>query len=208
MSPCSACGATLTTPLGCEACGVVLDPGEETGPFVVFGMEPTWSVDESELKRRLRHIGRIVHPDFHAGVPEQRALAEQNSACLNRSFEVLLDPFLRADWIVERLGGPNERDERQMPQAFLMEVMEWNEALDEAEGAPPNSPARANLDHLAQTLHDEHETRLTAIGTALTPLPEEDSDELRRVRQDLNAVRYLARALFRIRDIRFGAPKI
>ena len=121
MSDCSACGAHLETPLGCDACGVVLDPGEEPGPFVVFGLEPTWEVDETDLKRRLRRIGRVVHPDFHAGVPEQRAMAERNSACLNRAFEVLLDPFLRADWIVQRLGGPTEQEERQMLATALAE---------------------------------------------------------------------------------------
>jgi Fe-S protein assembly co-chaperone HscB len=208
MSDCSACGADLETPLGCNACGVVLDPGEEPGPFVVFGLEPTWEIDETDLKRRLRRIGRVVHPDFHAGVPEQRALAERNSACLNHAFEVLLDPFLRADWIVQRLGGPTEQDERQMPQAFLMEVLEWNEALDEADGAPEGSPAHAELERLAKVLHHEHETRLAALGARLTPLPAEGADELLVVRQELNAVRYLSRTLFRIRDLRFGTPKV
>jgi len=186
----------------------VQDPGDEPGPFLAFGLRPAWEVDESDLKQRLRRIGRIVHPDFHAGVPEQRALAEENSARLNHAFEVLLDPFLRADWIVEHLGGPSEQDERQMPQAFLMEVMEWNEVLDEVGPAAEGSPEREVLDRLARTLHDEHEARLSAIGARLIPLPAEGDEVLSRVRQELNAVRYLSRALFRIRDLRFGTPQV
>lgn len=208
MTACSTCGAPLETPLGCDACGAVQDPGGEPGPFVVLGLEPTWEVDEADLKQRLRRIGRIVHPDFHAGVPELRELAEANSARLNHAFEVLLDPFLRADWLVERLGGPSDQDERQMPQAFLMEVMEWNEVLDEVGPAPEGSPERERLDRLARTLHDEHEARLAAIGASLTPLPPEGDEALRQVRQELNAVRYLSRALLRIRDLRFGTPPV
>lgn len=209
MSDCPACGANLETPLGCSACGVVLDCaqyGGEPGPFDLFGLEPSWDLDPKELKSRLRKIGRIVHPDFHAGVPETRELAEHHSALLNRSFEILLDPFLRADWIVQRLGGPTEKDERQMPQIFLMEVLEWNEALDDAENSPEGSPAREQLQALAKTLHDEHDQRLDAIGARLSPLPAEGSDVLREVRQELNAIRYLSRALYRIRDLRFGTP--
>lgn len=203
MPDCTACGASLETPLGCQACGVVLD-ADGAGPFQVFGIEPTWDVDLDDLKRRLRRFGRIVHPDFHLGTGPQHALAERASARLNHAFEVLLDPFLRADWIIERLEGPSEKEERQMPQAFLLEVMEWNEALDEAEGAAPDSPARAHLDQLAVTLHAEHGRLLDDVRGALTPLPASGAAELTLVRQRLNAVRYLSRTLYRIRDLRFG----
>jgi molecular chaperone HscB len=204
MADCSACGAVLDTPLGCETCGVVLETADP-GPFVVFGIAPTWNVDADDLKRRLRRFGRVVHPDFHTADPAQRELAERATAQLNRAFEVLLDPFRRADWLIERLGGPSEKQERQMPQAFLMEVLEWNEALDEAEGAAPDSPARARLDTLAVTLNAEHARLLQDIGATLTPLPQSGAAELAGVRQRLNAVRYLGRTLYRIRDLRFGS---
>ncbi len=208
MADCSACGAALETPLGCEACGIVLESPPESGPFDIFGLKPTWNVDERDLKRRLRRFGRIVHPDFHMGDPAQQALAETNSAALNRAFEVLLDPFLRADWILERLGGPSEQEERQMPQAFLMEVLDWNETLDAAEGAAADSPERQALDRLAETLTEERDARMQAIGRKLSPLPERGAPVLRTIRQELNAIRYLSRALYRIRDLRYGAGEI
>lgn len=206
MSACSACGAVLETPLGCDACGVVLDPGGEPGPYDLFGYEPRWAIDPDDLKRRLRRIGRIIHPDFHAGVPGQSELAERNSAALNHAFEVLLDPFLRADGLIQHLGGPTEKDERKMPQVFLMEVLEWNEVMDDAEAGAEDSPARSKLESLATALHRKHEERLQAIGARLDPLPARGSDVLTSIRQDLNAVRYLSRALYRIRNLRFGTP--
>jgi hypothetical protein len=87
-----------------------------------------------------------------------------------------------------------------------MEVLEWNEALDEADGAAEDSPQRARLDELAHTLHDEHDRILSEVGAALDPLPAAGAPQLAAVRRKLNAVRYLARALYRIRDLRFGTP--
>ncbi len=206
MSDCSRCTAHLETPLGCGGCGVVLDPVDEPGPFQIFGIDPTGEVDPAELKRRLRRFSRIVHPDFHSADQGQRLRAERASARLNHAYKVLLDPFLRADWIVHRLDGPSEKEERQMPQAFLMEVLEWNEALEEAAAAPKRPETLAQLDQLQRSLHDEHDRILLEVDAALRPLPERGSSKLREIRRQLNAVRYLSRALYRIRELRYGLP--
>ena len=195
-SGCPACGAALETPLGCSSCGVLLRPEIEPNPFEVFGLEPSWSVDKEDLKARLRRFGRIVHPDYHGTSPRgARELAEASSARLNGAYEILLDDFLRADWLVRHLGGPSDSEERAMPREFLMEVLEWNEALDEAESAAPDSPARAALERLARSLLAEH-----------AALPDPGDPVLAEIRRELNGVRYLSRALLRIRDMRFGTP--
>lgn len=202
---CPACDAELETPLGCHACGLLLAPEEAPSPFVLFGLTPAWQVDKADLKRRLLRHSRLVHPDFHGtSTPERKALAEANSALLNGAYEVLLDDFLRADWLVRHLGGPTDSQERQMPQAFLMEVLEWNEALEEAEQAAPGTPARAALEGLARELLAKHDQELAAVGRRLTPLPAHGDAALADLRRSLNVVRYLSRALLRIRDLRFG----
>ena len=203
--PCPTCGADLETPLGCHACGVLLQPDETPTPFAAFGLEPAWGVDKKDLKRRLLSCTRLCHPDHHAtSPPAVKRLAEEHSALLNHAYEVLLDDFLRADWLTLHLGGPRESEERQMPQAFLMEVLEWNEALEDAERSSAGSPERAALEGLGVTLHREHERQLAGVGAALEPLPERGAPELAGVRRQLNAVRYLSRTLYKIRDLRFA----
>lgn len=205
MSGCPTCGAALETPLGCHACGTLFDADERVTPFAVFGLEPSWNVDRADLKRRLLRVSRLSHPDFHGTAPpEVRARAEANSALANGAYEILLDDFLRADWLVRHLGGPADSEERQMPQAFLMEVLEWNEALEEAEQSSPGSPERAALDRLAHELHDQHDEVLADLGRRLDPLPPRGDAALSEIRRQLNAVRYLSRALLRVRDLRFG----
>lgn len=204
-APCPNCGEPLRTPLGCHACRVLLACEPAPSPFEVFGRQPGWEMDDTALKKQLLDLARLCHPDFHGLANSARQhLAEQHSALVNHSYEVLARPFLRADWLLGHLGGPDEKQERQMPQAFLMEVMEWNEQLDDAASTPPASPEREALKLLTEQLAAERTQHLESIGSNLTPLPSTSDPNLIEVRRELNAVRYLSRALWRIRDLRLA----
>jgi molecular chaperone HscB len=161
----------------------------------VFGLAPGFALDRRALRKRLLELQRAVHPDFFATRgADARAAAEDATSRLNRAFEVLGDEQRLGDELVRRLGGPSQDEERQMPQAFLMEVLEWNEVLDDARtrangaGAPALSELRGQLDAArAATLRN--------LALDLVPLPEHGSPRLRRARQSLNALRYVERAL-------------
>jgi molecular chaperone HscB len=202
MSGCPDCGAELQTPLGCTACGVLLVPQESATPFELLGQGLSYDIDQSALKKALLKLSRLTHPDFFAAAgAELRALAERNSAALNAAFETLSDDFKRADWLVRQLGGPAEGGERQMPQAFLIEVLEWNELLEEAQQSDQGSPQRGALDGLQATLSQERERAFAAIASKLESLPD-DTDTLASVRRELNAVRYIDNTLGQIRTLR------
>ncbi len=206
MSPCPQCGVTLESPLGCSACGALLDPDGSTTPWALFGIDVAYAVDAAALRKSLRRISRQVHPDFH-GAPgpdgvDLRELAERNTARLNEAYEVLRDDYARADHLVRMLGGPDEKAERQMPQAFLMEVLEWSEALDEARGTEPGSAARAALQPLADELRARQEASLGELRELLQDVPEPNSPQLVQVRKVLNALRYLDRTLADIKELR------
>ena len=92
--------------------------------------------------------------------------------------------------------------ERQMPQAFLMEVLEWNEALEEAREAPEGARLPDSLESLSKTWRAQRTMTLDEIERSLTPLPQRGAETLREVRRKLNAVRYLDRALNELRALR------
>lgn len=203
MSDCPSCGAGLETSLACFGCGVLLSQEGAFDPFAVMGLVPSFELDEADLTRRLRRISRATHPDyFGTGSEEMRALAEHNNAALNAAYALLSSPVGRADWLVKSLGGPDENEQREMPQAFLMEVLEWNETLEEARGAAPASPERAALEALRATLSGERAGALESIGNSLTPLPPTGSPTLQDVRKELNALRYIDRTLAEIEALR------
>lgn len=207
MRSCPHCQAELESPLGCRACGRVLALDESVTPFELFGLPLGFDVSPELVKRRLVQSTRLVHPDFHAQASaEQRALAEHNSARLNEAHALLTDEVARADWIVRHLGGPDENAEREMPRAFLLEVLEWNESLESAR-AEPDSPANVSaLAVLSGELIARRTTALANVARRLTPLPAHAAPALRAVRQELNALRYLDRALAEIAALRAGNP--
>lgn len=205
MSDCPACHTSLETPLACGACGALIEVEGALDPFVIFGLERGWQVDRAALSKRLLRFGRMVHPDYYAAAGQAaRALAERNTAALNEAHGLLDNDFQRADWLVRALGGPSESDERQMPQAFLMEVLEWNETLDDARGAALDSAEHAALEDLGETLESERIDAMERIGNLLTPLPESGSTKLADARRELNAVRYLDRARRELKALRLS----
>jgi len=206
MKLCPYCEATLETPLVCTSCKNLLSPKSVASPFAALALTPRWSVDTKQLKRTLLRLSRLVHPDYFAGAEEEiRERAEDASAALNESYETLTSDFARADWLVRFLGGPSDSDERQMPQAFLMQVMEWNEAVEQARGAAPDSPRRVATEVLSQTLREERRARFEAVARLLTPLPPQAAPELAEVRRELNVVRYIDRIQAELESLRLDA---
>lgn len=203
MGLCPECDSPLETALVCTSCELLIPLDEDPTPFAALGLEPGWESDPKELRRRLLRFSRYLHPDFFATAEEEkRELAERSSAALNSAFETLSDSFRRADWLVLDLGGPSDSDERQMNQEFLLEVLEWNETLDDARGSSPDSSERLALPELAASLQAERNARLAAVGELLTPLPERDSPLLHDARRELNAVRYIDRVLHDLEALR------
>lgn len=203
MALCPHCEATLETPLCCMSCQALLETEAALSPFQILNLERGWSVDPHELQQKLLRFTRLVHPDFFVGAePRERELAERHSAAINAAHTTLSRDTTRADLLLNELGGPSEKDERQMPQAFLMEVIEWNETLEEARAQIKDPATEARLQELDETLKCERVKILTAVGAGLTPLPPSGAAELLEVRRDLNAVRYIDRALTELEVLR------
>jgi molecular chaperone HscB len=209
MTRCLHCATELETPVGCVACGQLLALDTDVTPFAILGWVPTDEIDARELHKRLLRFSRLTHPDYFAAAsPAVRALAESNSARLNEARDILADDARRADWFVRNLGGPDENGERQMPKEFLLEVLEWNEVLEEAQAAGPSAATTAHLDELEQELRAQRAETIDSIRARLTPLPARGAPSLRDIRRDLNAVRYLDRALGDIEAQRLSRPTV
>ncbi len=201
MDRCPQCGATLRTPLLCESCFALLEPARAPTPFEALGLAPAYAVDGNALRSRVLELSRRLHPDYFGNADERtRELAQRSTAELNAAFQTLADDFRRADWLVKALGGPQEDQERSMPAEFLQEVLEWNEAIEEARGAS----GKDSLDGLGARLSSERAGLMRSVDARLTPLPDRGSGALVEVRKLLNAVRYLDRALREITELRLA----
>jgi molecular chaperone HscB len=104
--------------------------------FELFDIEPRFALDRDALDARWRALQGEVHPDKFAaqGAAAQRA-AMQWAVRVNEAYQRLKDPLKRAAYLCELNGVAIEAENNTaMPAAFLMQQMEWREALDEASG--------------------------------------------------------------------------
>lgn len=203
---CFRCAASLTQPLVCEGCGLLHPPPPDLNPFQALGMNPAARIDAMDLRKRLSKLSRHMHPDFYVAQGEEaRRLAEQNTAELNAAFEIVSDETRRIDWLIQAGDGPAPTEERQMPQEFLMEVLEWNETLEGAR--EKDAQALAALPALAEELQARLVRQRDALRELLTPLPPAGDERYVQARRQLNAVRYLERALAELAEQRLDRSK-
>ena len=109
----------------------------QSDDFDLFGLSRSFAQDRAALDAAWKTLQRQAHPDKFAaeGAAAQR-LAMQWSVRINEAYQRLKDPIRRAAYLCELAGFPIAAHQNTaMPAAFLMQQMEWHEALDEAESA-------------------------------------------------------------------------
>jgi molecular chaperone HscB len=104
--------------------------------FVVFGLPERFAIDRADLDARRRQLQAQAHPDRFAAEGEAaRRVAMQWSVRINEAYTRLRDPLARAAYLCALRGAPVDAERNTaMPAAFLMQQMQWREALDEAAG--------------------------------------------------------------------------
>jgi molecular chaperone HscB len=105
--------------------------------FELFHLPQRFAIDSVALDNAYHEVQNRVHPDkfAHAGDAEKR-VAMQWATRANEAYQTLRNPFKRAAYLCE-LNGVDLQIESNtaMPGAFLMQQMEWREALEEAKAA-------------------------------------------------------------------------
>ncbi|MFZ2293466.1 MAG: Fe-S protein assembly co-chaperone HscB [Polaromonas sp.] len=102
--------------------------------FELFGIPMQFAQDRVQLDARWKELQREAHPDKFAaqGAAAQR-VAMQWSVRINEAYQRLKNPLKRASYLCELHGAPiNAENNTAMPSDFLVQQMEWREALDEA----------------------------------------------------------------------------
>jgi len=142
--------------------------------FTLFGLKPTFAQDRAALDARWKELQREAHPDkFAAHGPAAQRVAMQWSVRINEAYQRLKDPLSRAAYLCELAGFPiNAHNNTAMPAQFLMQQMEWREALDEAHHAAAieqlmgevQAARKGLLQHCAQCLDEQHDAA-AAVGS-------------------------------------------
>ncbi len=105
--------------------------------FQLFGLPEHYRIDRAELSQRYRLLQSEVHPDRFADRPEpERRLSMQWTTQINEAYQTLGNPVQRGRYLLRQHGvDTQEETNTAMPADFLMQQMEWREAVAEARQA-------------------------------------------------------------------------
>ena len=118
--------------------------------FAVFGLPRKLIVDGEALRARFYDLSRTHHPDFHQGADaDAQAATLARSALVNRAYRALRDPLSRVEYLVALEEGRDTREgataRPTAPRELLAEMLEVQEALEEAKAAGMDEQAGARL---------------------------------------------------------------
>ena len=122
--------------------------------FTLFDLPRRHALDRADLDSRWRALQSEVHPDrFAAQGDAAQRIAMQWAVRVNEAYQRLKDPLRRAAYLCELAGVPiGAENNTSMPAAFLMQQMEWREALDDAGGLPAVQVLQKQVDEAEQAL--------------------------------------------------------
>jgi len=133
--------------------------------FDLFQLPARFDVDMAALDAAYREIQGRVHPDrFVNALDADKRVAMQWATRANDAYQTLKNPQKRAQYLCE-LNGVDLQTESNtaMPMAFLMQQMEWREALGEARAAKDADA----LDALDKDVRMERSALLAQVGKQL-----------------------------------------
>jgi len=133
--------------------------------FELLGLAPAYAIDPSRLELGYRQLQSQVHPDrFASGSDAERRVAMQWAARANEAYRTLRDPVDRARYLLSLKGyDTGEESNTSMPPDFLMQQMEWREAVAELRAGRD----AAGLESLRGELRDERGEMLGQLERAI-----------------------------------------
>ena len=100
--------------------------------FELFEIPVQLKVEKASLPHKYFELSRKYHPDFFVGGSEEdKAMALDKSAMLNKAFKTFQNPDETIKYVLQLKELLEDEEKYQLPAVFLMEVMEINEELME-----------------------------------------------------------------------------
>ncbi|KAF4529304.1 hypothetical protein B566_EDAN011398 [Ephemera danica] len=119
---CWKCGANKSDNLFCNKCNTLQEPSKDSTYFDIIGIEKNYDLSICELAKRFKQMQN-----------EELNLSENHSALVNEAYTTLMNPLERGLYLLKLEGHFIEEGTVELEPDFLMEIMELNEQLAEAE---------------------------------------------------------------------------
>jgi len=162
--------------------------------FALFGLPQSYALDRNQLDASYRELQNTVHPDRFAAQPDaEQRVAMQWATQVNEAYQTLKHPVSRGVYLL-RLQGIDALDasNTKMAPAFLMQQMEWREAIEEARVGK----SIAALDTLSDDLRAAHRR----IETQLSELIDAAKD-YEGAREAVRQLRFMDKLIAEVGDV-------
>jgi molecular chaperone HscB len=164
-SLCWNCHTRLESPYQCEHCIKIQPWPDGTDQFAFLGLPRRLSIDPDDLEARFLRLSRIFHPDFFRdSTDKEQEISLVNAARLNKAYDTLKNPALRAGYILKLELGSKHKPTKTVPPDLAAEIMELQDALADYAAAENNDPAQAEalleLQRLQSALQQRFEQNL------------------------------------------------
>lgn len=162
--------------------------------FALFGLPATYALDRERLDTAYRELQNTVHPDRFAAQSEaEQRVAMQWATRANEAYRTLKHPVDRGVYLLQ-LQGINAFDAHntRMEPAFLMQQMEWREAIDDARGEKSVAALDALMDQL-RISHRRIETQLVDLLDA--------KQDFEGAREAVRQLRFMDKLIAEVGDV-------
>ncbi|XP_030385346.1 iron-sulfur cluster co-chaperone protein HscB isoform X2 [Scaptodrosophila lebanonensis] len=137
----------------CANCRRLQDVNSGINYFELLDFPTSFAVEGQKLTQRFRQLQGLVHPD--KSTREQNNSADWSSL-INKAYKTLSKPLERGQYMLELQGEQMPQDNTALNKAFLMDMMERNEEVEDAADSGTleqlNAQIIKELDTMAQTL--------------------------------------------------------
>ena len=141
----------------CYQCEVLGPPPNKTNFFDLMQQPKMFAIDTKNLAKRFKQLQAQFHPDRYSSRSEQELKHSENwSSLVNEAYGTLLDPMSRALYLLELFGNPLlEGEQPVLDPEFLMDIMELNEEIEEAQCKEDVIDFRDKIRTELDRLHEE-----------------------------------------------------
>jgi molecular chaperone HscB len=125
-----------------------------TNYFELYNLPVSFRPDQAAIKSKFYELSRQHHPDKYAAGDAAAMIEPLRMAALNNeAYKTLKSPDATMAYILKTSGVLEDEEKYSLPPAFLMEMMDLNEAISDYEDMPDNENARLTaINNLAEQL--------------------------------------------------------
>ena len=137
--------------------------------FEFYKLPVSFNPDAQLVKQQFYALSKKYHPDFYINESaEKQEEVLELSTLNNKAYQVLSDPQKRLHYILELKGILAEGENYALPQDFLMEMMDVNEALMELQFEPDTvklQEIKKEIDRIADSMQQELDRLIVVFDT-------------------------------------------